>query len=134
MINKKKKKGFTLVELIAVIAILAILGALLVPKVGGYTTRATQSKDLANAKQLLQAIEMYNTQNDATLTTVDKTSLSTVISSWPQNPKTVALKTTLAALNPSIAISADITVGEAWTSISLDDLKAYAEYLQTIAK
>ncbi|MDF2502972.1 prepilin-type N-terminal cleavage/methylation domain-containing protein, partial [Clostridium sp.] len=37
LLTKKKKKGFTLVELIAVIAILAILAAIIVPRVASYT-------------------------------------------------------------------------------------------------
>ena len=36
----KKKKGFTLIELMAVIAIIAILAAVLVPTVSGYITRS----------------------------------------------------------------------------------------------
>jgi len=63
-INKKKKKGFTLIELIAVIAILAILGAIIVPKVTGYGAKANTSKDLANSKSIIQAIEQYNTEHE----------------------------------------------------------------------
>lgn len=59
-LNKKKKKGFTLVELIAVIAILAILGAIIVPKVTGYTDKADKAKVQADAKTVLTAVQAYN--------------------------------------------------------------------------
>ncbi|HEY5560729.1 MAG TPA: type II secretion system protein [Clostridiaceae bacterium] len=55
-----KKKGFTLIELIAVIAILAILGAILVPKVLGYQTKAKKSNLQASAKTMVHAIQAYN--------------------------------------------------------------------------
>lgn len=60
--NRKKKKGFTLVELIAVIAILAILAAVIVPRVGNFTTSANNARDKANANTVLNAIEIYNAQ------------------------------------------------------------------------
>ena len=40
MVNIKKKRGFTLVELIVVLVILAILAALLVPALTGYIDKA----------------------------------------------------------------------------------------------
>ena len=67
IINKrKKKKGFTLIELIAVIAILAILGAILVPKIGGYSQKATNAKVQADAKIVLTGISAYNAENAGT--------------------------------------------------------------------
>lgn len=63
---KKKKKGFTLVELIAVIAILAILAAIIVPRVANYTTNATSAKQKTNARTLASAIETYNTEHTGT--------------------------------------------------------------------
>lgn len=63
MKNNKKKKGFTLVELIAVIAILGILAAIIVPRIGGYTASATNAKYLADAKTIANAVEIYNTEN-----------------------------------------------------------------------
>jgi len=73
---KKKKKGFTLVELIAVIAILAILAAIIVPRVASYTTSASDSRHLANARTLAGAIEAYNADNSTT-PIADDTDLST---------------------------------------------------------
>lgn len=49
---KKKKKGFTLIELIIVIAILAILAALALPKFGAVKNTANVSADKATAKNI----------------------------------------------------------------------------------
>ena len=49
---QKKKKGFTLVELIIVIAIIAILAAIAIPKFGQITKNANIKADIANAKNL----------------------------------------------------------------------------------
>jgi prepilin-type N-terminal cleavage/methylation domain-containing protein len=147
IINKrKKKKGFTLIELIAVIAILAILGAILVPKVGGYSARANTSKDLANAKQLLQAIEMYNQDHEAaqigdsvaapiTIAAISNTNLGTYIS-WPANPKTYASVAAAAATATTPAVlAANVTVGTTtWEAMTVLNLRGYAAYLETVAK
>lgn len=48
----KKKKGFTLVELIIVIAIIAILAAMAIPKFGQVRQDAKVSNDIATAKNI----------------------------------------------------------------------------------
>lgn len=53
--NKKKKKGFTLIELIIVIAIIAILAALAIPKFGEVRKDAAFKSDIANAKTIANA-------------------------------------------------------------------------------
>jgi type IV pilus assembly protein PilA len=65
-LTKKKKKGFTLVELIAVIAILAILAAIIVPRVANYTAKASNAKYLADAKTIANAVEAYNADKPST--------------------------------------------------------------------
>ncbi|MBE6088575.1 MAG: prepilin-type N-terminal cleavage/methylation domain-containing protein [Clostridium beijerinckii] len=51
-LSKKKKKGFTLVELIIVIAIIAILAAIAIPKFGQITKNANIKADIATAKNI----------------------------------------------------------------------------------
>ena len=63
-LEKKKKKGFTLIEVIVVIAILAILGAILVPNVLGYRARAEKSNIQTSAKTIVSSIETYNADKD----------------------------------------------------------------------
>lgn len=62
--RNNKKKGFTLIELIAVIAILAILGAILVPNVLGYRKKAEKSNIQTSAKTIVSAMEAYNSDKD----------------------------------------------------------------------
>ena len=57
---KKKKKGFTLIELMAVIAIIAILAAVLVPTVTGYINRSKKTAVVTQARTVVNAIEAYN--------------------------------------------------------------------------
>jgi prepilin-type N-terminal cleavage/methylation domain-containing protein len=63
--KNSKKKGFTLIELIAVIAILAILGAVLVPRIGGYQAKARRSNAQTTAKTIVHAIQAYNADKDS---------------------------------------------------------------------
>lgn len=61
---KKKKKGFTLIELMAVIAIIAILAAVLVPTVNGYITRAKKTAIITQVRNVVSAIETFNATAD----------------------------------------------------------------------
>jgi prepilin-type N-terminal cleavage/methylation domain-containing protein len=54
---KKKKNGFTLVELIVVLVILAILAAILVPALLGYIDRAKNQQIVLNARSCMTAAQ-----------------------------------------------------------------------------
>ncbi|WP_166484792.1 type II secretion system protein [Clostridium cuniculi] len=58
--KKRKKKGFTLIELMAVIAIIAILAAVLVPTVSGYINRAKKTAIITQVRTVVNAVETYN--------------------------------------------------------------------------
>ncbi|MBP1888759.1 type IV pilus assembly protein PilA [Clostridium moniliforme] len=68
---KKKKKGFTLIELIAVIAILAILAAIAVPRVISYVDKSKRVAVQTEATTIYNAAEAA--YNDGKIVAADKT-------------------------------------------------------------
>ncbi len=68
IMNQKKKKGFTLIELIVVIAILAILAAVAVPSFIGITDTARTAQENGAAAEFANAINIYNTSETTKIT------------------------------------------------------------------
>lgn len=54
--KKMNKKGFTLIEMLAVIAIIAVLVAIIVPAVGSSTTKAKAATNAANLRSAAASI------------------------------------------------------------------------------
>lgn len=61
---KKKKTGFTIVELVIVIAVIAILAAVLIPTFSAIVRKASISGDISMAKNLNTALAIYGAEND----------------------------------------------------------------------
>ncbi len=57
--SKKKKGGFTLLELIVVITIIGLLGTLVVVKVGGVLFKANSTKVKSDLKAIVNAANMW---------------------------------------------------------------------------
>ena len=78
--KKRKKKGFTLIELMAVIAIIAVLAAVLVPTVTGYITRAKKAAVITQARTVMNAVETYNQSASDTNKIKDTDTITTLAS------------------------------------------------------
>lgn len=57
-LNRKKKHGFTLVEVVIVLVIIAIMAAVLIPSLVGYIDRANKSKYMLSAKNCMNAMQV----------------------------------------------------------------------------
>lgn len=68
---RKKKKGFTIIELIIVLAIIAILSAITIPKFGDIRENANKKSDIANAKTIATVTTSLIADGEITLPTSD---------------------------------------------------------------
>ena len=76
----KKKKGFTLIELIVVIAILGILAAIAIPRLSGFTDQAKKASDEQMANVVANAAATYYAANNSTVPTMAQLATDNLIS------------------------------------------------------
>lgn len=72
----KKKKGFTLIELIIVVAIIAILAALAIPKLMGTQDNAKKKADIANGKMIHDTVAKLLTEGSVNPTAAEDFAIS----------------------------------------------------------
>lgn len=70
LMKKKKRKGFTLIELIVVIAIIAILAAIAIPRFTSFTGSANRKSVQATLKSIDSAAAIVAAEKGKTLATV----------------------------------------------------------------
>lgn len=78
--NKKTKKGFTLVELIVVIAVLALLAVVAVPLVSSWVTEAKDGEAAANARTIELAMRAYMAEEG--LDTIDAAGMALALTAY----------------------------------------------------
>ncbi len=85
----KKKKGFTLIELIIVIAIISILAAIAIPRYNKSKLKAAYTADEANRQVLTTAAEMAIADGnvDSFPWTDGNPAHNEYIEKWPEMPK-----------------------------------------------
>ena len=64
---RNNKKGFTLIEMLAVIAIIAVLVAIVVPAIGSSTEKAKAATDAANLRSVLSLLNIHVVNGDKTV-------------------------------------------------------------------
>lgn len=124
-LNKKKKKGFTLVELIAVIAILAILAAIIVPNVTGYQAKSKISSVKANAKTVLNVINTAKATADDPSTIKTYTDAVSADSTLATNP---APKTNLQSATVDILQAIISSTTTKYTDPVASNFGSFADY------
>lgn len=87
----KKKKGFTLIELVIVVAIITILAAIAIPKYENSKKKAAIAAHKANVEMLTTAGTMASSDGVKDKTWKSQSEASEYIQKWPEVPKGIGL-------------------------------------------
>ncbi len=85
--KRRRRKGFTLIELVVVIAILALLLAVAIPAYTGYRERAEEQADKANIRMLENAAMLYisdGAPDSFTWTDGEQDDVKKYVKNWPE--------------------------------------------------
>ncbi len=69
--QRRKQKGFTLIELMIVVAIIGVLSAIAVPAYKNYVTKSEVASGLATLKSIITPAELYYQEKGAYPTDID---------------------------------------------------------------
>lgn len=91
--SRKRRGGFTLIEVIAGLAIVAILAIILAPRVGKFIEKADKTKALDEVRQVVLAIEDYSIENSSKIEESEKfISIKTKLSKVKKDERIVDIK------------------------------------------
>ncbi|WP_276882217.1 type II secretion system protein [Anaerococcus tetradius] len=83
----KKKKGFTLIELVIVIAIITVLAAIAIPRYNASKEKAAIAAHNANVQMLTSAANMAVSDGIVGVTWTKEEEAKDYVQKWPQVPK-----------------------------------------------
>lgn len=101
MVKNRKKKGFTLIELIIVIAIIAILAAMAIPKFSAVRQSANIKTDIASAKNIQTAAATLLAQGASDSDAQNSTKIGQLLDGGYPKPKAVSNGEFKVTIDPS---------------------------------